>query len=355
MKYSLVANHYQHIALISVVALLAASWSAWQQQAKGAMRSAAIAAAIATVSTLAVLTWNQNRLYGDPVMLYEATLEANPDCWMAHTNLGIALAAAGRRQEAIQHYQRTLATADTAQAHFDLGNALIAIGQPQEAIPHYQRAVELRPDYAKTHYSLARALLETGRSQEAAEQYQQALKLKPDFAEARYELGILQNDSAQVSQAIELFVQNLKLNPTSAEAHNNFAWVFATSPIEQFRDPNRAVELAKKAIELGPNRVDFFNTLGVAYYRAANWQNAIEWLNKSTSARDGGDVLDWFFLAMAHQRLGDHAEAYKWYHQAAEWLKTHAPHDEELLRLRREAEELLAGESAENAKPEKRK
>ena len=28
MKYSLVANHYQHIALISVVALLAASWSA---------------------------------------------------------------------------------------------------------------------------------------------------------------------------------------------------------------------------------------------------------------------------------------------------------------------------------------
>ncbi len=350
------ADHYQHIALISVVVLVAASWYAWQARATGAMRSVAIATAVATVSILGTLTWNQSQLFGDPVKLYQATLEANPDCWMAHTNLGILLAAAGRRQEAMQHYQRTLGlNGDTAQAHFDLGNSLMAMGQFEEAIQHYKRAVQLRPDYAKTHYSLARALLSTGRSQEAIEQYRQSLKLQPDLAEARYELGVALNDSYQMRQAVELFERDLKLNPDSVDVLNNFAWMLANCPSQQFRDPTRAVQLATKAVEVNPKRVDLFNTLGVAYYRAADWKNAIVWLNKSTNARDGGDVFDWFFLAMAHERSGQHAEALKWYDQAVQWLNTRAPHDAEMLRFRREADELLAGKPAANAKPEKSK
>ena len=34
MKYSLVADHYQHIAIIGVIALAAAGWSIWHQRAR---------------------------------------------------------------------------------------------------------------------------------------------------------------------------------------------------------------------------------------------------------------------------------------------------------------------------------
>ncbi len=156
-------------------------------------------------------------------------------------------------------------------------------------------------------------------------------------------------------QAVELFERDLKLNPDSVDVLNNFAWMLANCPSQQFRDPTRAVQLATKAVEVNPKRVDLFNTLGVAYYGAADWKNAIVWLNKSTNARDGGDVFDWFFLAMAHERSGQHAEALKWYDQAVQWLNTRAPHDAEMLRFRREADELLAGKPAANAKPEKSK
>ncbi len=34
MKYTLVADRYQHIALIGAIALAAAAWSVWQRQAR---------------------------------------------------------------------------------------------------------------------------------------------------------------------------------------------------------------------------------------------------------------------------------------------------------------------------------
>ena len=56
---------------------------------------------------------------------------------------------------------------------------------------------------------------------------------------------------------------------------------------------------------------------------------------------DGGGVFDWFFLAMAHWKLGNQEEARRWYDKAVEWTDEHGPGDEELRRFRAEAAELL--------------
>jgi uncharacterized protein HemY len=55
----------------------------------------------------------------------------------------------------------------------------------------------------------------------------------------------------------------------------------ATSPDSKFRDPKRAVELAKKAVKLAPKEGNYWNTLGVAQYRASDWKEAIAALEKS--------------------------------------------------------------------------
>jgi hypothetical protein len=34
----------------------------------------------------------------------------------------------------------------------------------------------------------------------------------------------------------------------------------------------------------------------------------------------GGDVTDWFFLAMTHWQLSDKAAALKWYDKAVQWM-----------------------------------
>jgi hypothetical protein len=57
--------------------------------------------------------------------------------------------------------------------------------------------------------------------------------------------------------------------------------------------------------------------------------------------RQGGDGTDWFFLAMAHARMGDKQEARKWFDRAVAWMEKNRPGDDELRRFRAEAEELL--------------
>ena len=55
MKFSLVADHYQHLALLGVVALVAAGWSGWRHGTRGTARWAAIVAAIAVVGMFSLL------------------------------------------------------------------------------------------------------------------------------------------------------------------------------------------------------------------------------------------------------------------------------------------------------------
>ena len=93
--------------------------------------------------------------------------------------------------------------------------------------------------------------------------------------------------------------------------------------------------------ELAPEDGTIWNTLGVAHYRAGNWQAAINALEKSMELRKGGDATDWFFLAMAHWQLGHKDEARTWYDKAVEWMEKNEPKNEELLRFRAEAAELL--------------
>jgi serine/threonine protein kinase/WD40 repeat protein len=126
---------------------------------------------------------------------------------------------------------------------------------------------------------------------------------------------------------------------------NNLAWALVTA-LGSARDVQRALSLARRAVEVAPNQVLFLNTLGVAQYRAGQHAEAIATLEKSLSAGKGGsDAFDLFFLAMAHRRLGHWEEAKGCFERAVHWLKDQkdlsAQHSQDLAAFRAEAEAVL--------------
>ena len=122
MKYSLVADHYQHIAIIGVIALASAGFSMWHQRAQGAACWMAKVVAIVAVAALTFLTLRQNEIYCDALTLYQTTLEKNPECYLIHNNLGNVVAQMGRSQEAIEHFQQALRlNPNYPEAHKNLG------------------------------------------------------------------------------------------------------------------------------------------------------------------------------------------------------------------------------------------
>jgi eukaryotic-like serine/threonine-protein kinase len=189
--------------------------------------------------------------------------------------------------------------------------------------------------------ALGDLLVGADQGQAAEMAYGQAIELaleKPDLwlrrAYAYFKTG-------EHEKALADFTKVIELDPNNDLAHNNSAWLLATCPDLKFRDPKRAVTLAKKAVGLDPKQGNWWNTLGVAQYRAGDGKAVIAALEKSMELSKGGDANDWFFLAMAHWQLGNKEEARKWYDQAVQWMEKNQPKDEELVRFRAEAEKLL--------------
>ena len=142
--------------------------------------------------------------------------------------------------------------------------------------------------------------------------------------------------------ALQQFEAAWDVDPESAHLNNNFAWFLATCPDTQYANPQRAVELALKAVELVPDEGTFWNTLGVCYYRAGRYTSAIESLERSTELFGNAGVgFNAMFLAMAHWRLGHQQDALQKYETALRWMRDNSVVDEELSRFLQETAVVL--------------
>src|SRR5262249_58441957 len=96
-----------------------------------------------------------------------------------------------------------------------------------------------------------------------------------------------------------------------------------------------------EAVRLAPRGGDCWSVLGVARYRAGDWAGSVAALSKATGLRSGGDAGEWFFLALAHWRLGDKQAAREWYDRAKRWMEENRPNDSGLRRAQAEAAALI--------------
>jgi tetratricopeptide (TPR) repeat protein len=160
-----------------------------------------------------------------------------------------------------------------------------------------------------------------------ANQRQQFLVAKDAYTRA-----IALVDATAAANLQSVFETNL------AEALNNLAWLLATCPEVALREPKAAVDYARRAVELRPANGNYWNTLGVAHYRAGDWLLSEQALKRSMQNRNEGDSADWFFLAIDESKLGRGQErARAWYDKAVTWFHDRRPADPELFRFQVEA------------------
>ncbi len=222
-RFSYVADHFAYLACLGLISLVVATGAAVCERAGRWRRPLGGTVAAAVLLVLGAATWSQAHIYHDPVTLWSDTLRENPECWMAHDDLGVVLVEQGRFQEAIGHYQQALQLRPGAEVHNNMGIALARQARFQEAISHYQQALQLRPDYAEAHNNLGIALFRLGQVQEAMVHWQRALEIKPDYAEAHNNMGNALLKLGDVQKAIDQYEQALRIKPDYAQAQRNLA------------------------------------------------------------------------------------------------------------------------------------
>jgi tetratricopeptide (TPR) repeat protein len=224
MRFSFVADHFQYLASMGPIGLgvaLATSWAA-RYGVRGRRLGEGACAAVCAV--LGLLTWGQTHVYKDLDTLWRDTLAKNPDCWMAHNNLGFLLKNQGRLDEAVEHFNAALRVKpDHLPARYNLGLALARQGKLDEAISQYEEVLREWPRYADAHNSLGLAFAEQGKLDLAVVHYREALSLEPTHTLAHFNLGLALQRLGNVREATEHFEASARLDPSFTPARRALA------------------------------------------------------------------------------------------------------------------------------------
>jgi superkiller protein 3 len=193
----------------------------------------------------------------------------------------------------------------SAKAHTDLGAALRAQGKLDEAITAFRKAIDLDPKSTSAHNNLGYTLEAQGKLDEAIACYRRSIELvsKPSWAHNRlgYALG-------------------------------KKGWELANCPDPKLRDPKRAIEASKEAVGFAPQSVLAWQYLGWVQYRTGNWKASIEALETSCKLQNPGDCGQWIVMSLAHWKLANEkglpeeeqarhqAETRRWYERAVKQI-----------------------------------
>ncbi|HKB41837.1 MAG TPA: protein kinase [Gemmataceae bacterium] len=231
--------------------------------------------------------------------------------------------------------------------NFALGQALFSATPRslEDAIRYYTAAVAVRPKSAVAHYHLGYALFRKGRVDESIAAYRRLIDLDPQYPSAHQKLSALLSMKGQLDEAIAV----CRASPPEwsdngeqlAKLLNDRAWQLSTHTDPRARNPSYAADLASEAVTRQPANGAYWETLGVARYRAGQWKEAVIALERWAELNAPGHGAGSFFLVMAYHRLGKEKEARTRYDGVVRWMDQAQPQNEQLRRFRTEAEELL--------------
>ena len=201
------------------------------------------------LSALMICTWVQVRYWRDSITLYEHSLEVTRSNSLIHNNLGMALAAQGKMDQAEAHYAEALRlNPNFALAHNNLGMALAKQGKMDEAEGHFAEALRLNPVFAGAHNNLGMALAAQGKMDQAEAHYAEALRLDPNFAEAYNNFGVALTKQGKIDEAITMFQKAIQIKPNYSKACSNLGLAF-----EKQGNIAKATIFFQNALKIDPN------------------------------------------------------------------------------------------------------
>jgi serine/threonine protein kinase/tetratricopeptide (TPR) repeat protein len=177
----------------------------------------------------------------------------------------------------------------------------------------------------------ARQLVDNGRAHDCIQLLRDTNEEDPAFIDnyillgmtLRYWIPVDDVTEATEQEAILAFRKAAELNPSGTAGRDQLSRALATTHLQHLRLPEEAVVHAERIIALKREEMTLvgpypLGTLGMAYYRAGKFEQAIESLHRARELPGKHWVPTELFLAMCHWQIGDQAEARRWFEQGLE-------------------------------------
>ena len=162
----------------------------------------------------------------------------------------VAPAQAAERTEADIRRLRQLADAKPSDAglQFDLGNRLRQAGRRDEAVEVFKRSLQNHPEDVAMYQTLGDTYQEMGRLDEALAQYQAAVLAGPRNAAAYNKLGMALSERARYDEAMQAFRRCIEIDPNFAEGYFHLGETF-----ERAGRTDEAAATYQELVQTAPN------------------------------------------------------------------------------------------------------
>ena len=233
----------------------------------------------ATLVMLGNLAENLNKPE-DAIAIYQTVPEDSIMHRASELQLGLNLADLGRLDEAKKHLTELIETDDTdMRSYLAYGSVLSQAKEYRDMADNYDRAVQaigVLPD--RSHWNI---FYQRGIAYERLKEWEKA---EPNF-----------------KRALELF-------PDQPQVMNylGYSWVDMNIHLDE------GMDLIREAVRLRPNDGYIVDSLGWAYYRMGDYENAVAELERAVEIRPGDPTIN-DHLGDAYWRVGRQIEArYQW-------------------------------------------
>lgn len=198
---------------------------------------------------------------------YEQALLADPENWLARNSLGVCLAAMGKLDEAMEHFQNALANCDDnslkAKICYNLGALYQKRKDEKNARVHFRRSLKYDEKHVYSWLKLGQLYESAGKRMNARKLYERALALGAEDRESasvaqRY-LARLDAAMAETKKARSRLHDLLERNPEDAASMTLLAQIY----LKNRDDPELAEFLARKSAGLS-DRPEAWRTLAEA-------------------------------------------------------------------------------------------
>jgi len=157
------ADRYAYVALIGIFIIVA--WGVPELISKWRYKEKVLSAVAGIIIfTLLITTWRQVSHWKNSITIFKHAIRVTdkkyPNTARIHNNLGIALFAEQKNEEAISHLKMAIKlNPDFAEAYNNLGTVLFNAKMTEEAINSFKEAIRIRPGFTAAQKNLETALL----------------------------------------------------------------------------------------------------------------------------------------------------------------------------------------------------
>lgn len=242
-------------------------------------------------------------IYDAALAAFEPLAAASPDDFDLQSRVIRALTVLKRFSPAQERAARlVISLGGQANAVGLLLDVCRAAQKPNDLLPSVRRAGALQPNAAKASIAIARTAITIGApASEVRRCLDEAQSRSSGDVESMYSVAGLYERAGLVRESAGALEQLLTNNPDHIGASNDLAYLLAESGSEL----ERAMKLARSAVDHEPDRAAYLDTLGWVLYKRGDFAAAREALLRAVSDEENAQPIIFDHLGDAAYQLGD--------------------------------------------------